>query len=159
RKPLVVIEQAESFNPWLLNGLVYSLASLQSDTLVLLCVSTKKTMLTSIVSRRCLSSLYARSFSFSIPEEVFDLLVPTVMLSPLFTNLRLDPEFLTFLRSSFFRDSFSVSHMKKCLRFAFLRHIFTNAGSNMTKEISEAFVRAVNAYMDALNFLHTNLYS
>ncbi|KAJ1348610.1 hypothetical protein KIN20_003953 [Parelaphostrongylus tenuis] len=159
RKPLVVVEQSESCNASLLNGLIYSLASIRSDTLILLCLSTKKTMLTSIVSRKCLSLLHARSFSFFTPEEVFDLLVPAVMINPQCTDLRFNPEFLIFLRSSFFRDNFSVSHMKKCLRFAFFRHHFTRSISDPRQETSDAFVREMDTYMGALNFLHTNLYS
>ncbi|KJH42871.1 hypothetical protein DICVIV_11132 [Dictyocaulus viviparus] len=103
--------------------------------------------------------MYTRSFSFAVPDEVFDALVPDVMLSPKFTDFRLEPEFLKFLRSSFFRDNFSVPFMKKCIRFAIFQHIFTNPVQNVKKEIGGSFINEVETYMGVLDFLHTNLYS
>ncbi|EYC31799.1 hypothetical protein Y032_0003g1247 [Ancylostoma ceylanicum] len=98
RKQLLVIEQAESLSTQFLNGLFYSLPSFRCDVIVLLCVSTKQNMFTSRVSRRCLASLHARRFLFSLSPEVFYSLVTSVLFNPSFTDLRLQAGFLRFIR-------------------------------------------------------------
>ncbi|KHJ92983.1 hypothetical protein OESDEN_07116 [Oesophagostomum dentatum] len=98
RKHLLVIEQAESLSSGFLNGLFYSLASLQCEIIVLLCVSTKQTMFTSRVSRRCLALLHTHRFLFSLSKEVFYNLLRATLLNPSFTDLRPHPKLVLFLR-------------------------------------------------------------
>ncbi|KAK6743858.1 hypothetical protein RB195_010888 [Necator americanus] len=159
KKQLLFIEQAESLSPQFLNGLFYSLATLGCDILVLLCISTKPIMFTSRVSRRCLALLHTKRFYFSLSPEVFHSLISDTLLNPSFTNLRLQPGFLRFLRSAFLGNVFSISILKKCIRIALLQHFWTNRSPDPSSDVSRSFVDSVDTYMDVLKFLHGNLYA
>ncbi|KAK5964629.1 hypothetical protein GCK32_007286 [Trichostrongylus colubriformis] len=125
-KRMLIVEQAESLSPQLLNGLFYSISSIDSDIIILLCLrmSTKRTTFFSALSRRVLASFELRSFSIAPSEEVFDRLVSAVLLNPSFTHLKVEPSFARFLRASFFRDDFSITFVKKSLRFALMQHLW-----------------------------------
>ncbi|VDK49043.1 unnamed protein product [Cylicostephanus goldi] len=159
KKQLLVIEQGESLSSQFLNGLFSSLACLTCEIIILLCISTKQIMFTSRVSRRTLSQLCIRHFSFSLSHETFNKMLADVLLNPSFTDMRLHPLLLRFIRSSFCRDDFSVSSVKTCIRFALLRHLWTNTSFDSSKEESEGFISATDKYLGVLRFLHENIHS
>lgn len=154
-----MIEQAESLNSELLNGLFYSLGGLNKEISILLCLRmfTKRATFTSALSRRVLSSLHMRCFSLSTSTDLFDRLAYAVLLNPSFTHLKLEPELTKYLRSSFFRDNFSVSYLKKCLRFALLQHLWFGRKSEREGDASMQFSRDVNQYFKALTFLQRSI--
>lgn len=98
-----MIEQAESLNSELLNGLFYSLGGLNKEISILLCLRmfTKRATFTSALSRRVLSSLHMRCFSLSTSTDLFDRLAYAVLLNPSFTHLKLEPELTKYLRLAF----------------------------------------------------------
>ncbi|KAK6054919.1 hypothetical protein COOONC_07570 [Cooperia oncophora] len=158
-KQLLIVEQAESLSPQLLNGLFYSLSSISGDIIILLCLrmSTKRATFFSAVPRRLLASLDMKCFSISSSEETFDRLASAVLLHLSFTHLEMEPSFVKFLRSSFFRDDFSISFVKKSLRFALMQYLWKGHIDSKVG-IREKFASEMDEYMNVLDFLHGYLY-
>nr|CDJ84414.1 Hypothetical protein CBG15148 [Haemonchus contortus] len=159
-KQLLIVEQAESLSPNILNGLFYALSSLTGNIKILLCLrmSTKRATFFSALSRRVLSSLDVKCFSLSTSEKVFDRLVSAVLLNPTFTHLKIEPSFARFLRSSFFRDDFSITFVKKSLRFALMQQLWRMQKLDTSNESSKKFTSGMDDYMNVLTFLHDCLF-
>ncbi|VDO23757.1 unnamed protein product [Haemonchus placei] len=159
-KQLLIVEQAESLSPNILNGLFYALSSLTGNIRILLCLrmSTKRATFFSALSRRVLSSLDLKCFSLSSSEKVFDRLVSAVLLNPTFTHLKIEPSFARFLRSSFFRDDFSITFVKKSLRFALMQQLWRMQKLDTSNESSKKFTSSMDDYMNVLTFLHDCLF-
>ncbi|XGW15762.1 hypothetical protein V3C99_001313 [Haemonchus contortus] len=159
-KQLLIVEQAESLSPNILNGLFYALSSLTGNIRILLCLrmSTKRATFFSALSRRILSSLDVKCFSLYSSEKVFDRLVSAVLLNPTFIHLKIEPSFARFLRSSFFRDDFSITFVKKSLRFALMQQLWRMQKLDTSNESSKKFTSGMDDYMNVLTFLHDCLF-
>ncbi|CAJ0598758.1 unnamed protein product [Cylicocyclus nassatus] len=157
KKQLLVIEQGESFSSQFFNGLFSSLADLTCEIIILLCISTKQIMFTSRVSRRTMSLLCIRRFLFCLSHETFNKMLADILLNPSYTDMRLHPLLLRFIRSSFCRDDFSVSSIKTCIRFALLHHLWTKSSFDSSEDESEDFISSTDKYLGVLRFLHDNI--
>ncbi|WKX99428.1 hypothetical protein Q1695_014369 [Nippostrongylus brasiliensis] len=160
-KQLLVVEQGENLSSQLVNGLFYSLQSLHNNVAVLLCLrmSTKLPSFYSMFSRRVLAALRMQNFSPFSSEDIFERLVSAALLNPKFTPLKFDPTFIAFLRSVFFRDDFSIAAIKKCIRFAILRRLFSRRQPDIKGTLAHKFEDGVDEYMKVLRFLQSCLYN